>query len=345
MKLAVWYGDSQVFGTRGRPQSCINVLGRVTDAQCLRSLECRLDGGPSLPLRVGPDRRRLAGRGDFNAEIGLEGLAPGDHLLELRAVGHDGTAVERRVTLRYVAGRHCPLPHAIDWARASSIQEVAQVVDGRWELVTGGIRSVEPGYDRLVAVGDNAWRDFEVTVPVTVHAFDDTGRRYPSSGPGVGVLLRWESHQAWKGERSWRGWGPVRRAARWLGQEDWGDQPRWGWWPFGALGWYRWAPRRGFRLNIMGNRGALIADDTSGRVLRIGTTYVFKLRVASRPGATSLYWMKVWEEGSAEPEAWNLTGDGLADELREGSIVLVSHHADATFGNVRVDSLECPTTP
>lgn len=340
MEIAVWYGDTQVFGAHGDPQSCINVLGSVSDAESLRLLEYRLDGGPYVRLGVGPDRRRLAGPGDFNVEIDLEALVPGDHLLELHAVDHHGTEVGKDVSLRYMAGRHCALPYSIDWARAASVQEFAQVVDGRWELVDGGIRSVEPGYDRLVAVGDVSWRDFEVTVPVTVHSFDDAGRRYPSSGPGVGVMLRWTSHRAWRGERSWRGSWPARTAARWLGWEDWGDQPRWGWWPFGALGWYRWAPRRGFRLNIMGNRGACIAEDMSGRALGIDTCYAFKLRVQSRPGSTSLYRMKVWEEGTAEPAAWDLTGEGVADELAEGSILLVSHHADATFGDVHVDSAE-----
>jgi hypothetical protein len=339
MKITVWYGDTQVFGAHGNPQTCINVLGNVTEPERVRALECRLGDGAFLPLRMGPDRRRLAAPGDFNAEIELSSLSAGDNVLELRATDDRGAVVTAKVTLRYEGDRGCPLPYAIDWARASSIQDVAQVVDGRWELAGNGIRSVAPAYDRLVAIGDISWRDFEVTVPVTVHAFDDAGRRYPSSGPGVGVMLRWTSHRAWKGEQSWRGWWPVRTAARWLGQEDWGDQPRWGWWPFGALGWYRWAPQRGFRLNFMGNRGACLAEDASGRVLEIGRCYVFKLRAESRPGATSAYRLKVWEQGAAEPAGWDLVGNGVADELREGSVLLLSHHADVTFGNVRVDAV------
>jgi hypothetical protein len=150
------------------------------------------------------------------------------------------------------------------------------------------------------------------------------------------MLLRWQGHQAWKGEHSWRGWWPVRTASRLLGTEDWGEQPRWGWWPFGAIGWYRWAPRRGFRLNLMGNRGTSLAEDESGRRLAENVCYVFKLSARSRPGATSVYRMKVWENGEPEPPAWDVTGSGVADELSSGSAVLLAHHVDATFGDVQV---------
>ena len=68
---------------------------------------------------------------------------------------------------------------------------------------------------------------------------------------------------------------------------------------------------------------------------------MFKARVVSPPdtaGAreTALYSLKVWEEGTAEPGAWDLETRGTLLGLERGSILLVSHHTAAGFGPVEV---------
>lgn len=46
--------------------------------------------------------------------------------------------------------------------------------------------------------------------------------------------------------------------------------------------------------------------------------------------------MKIWEDDAPEPAEWDLTTRGLDDELRSGSVLLLAHHVDVTFGNVEI---------
>jgi hypothetical protein len=68
----------------------------------------------------------------------------------------------------------------------------------------------------------------------------------------------------------------------------------------------------------------------------MGTTYMFRLRVESTPGAGGLYSLKVWEAGQTEPADWNLSIQDDATDLPSGSFQLLAHHVDATYGDVTV---------
>jgi uncharacterized repeat protein (TIGR02543 family) len=173
------------------------------------------------------------------------------------------------------------------------------------------------GYDRLVAIGDmdeSSWHDYEIRVPVTIHGIDPAGYEAPSYGPGVGILMRWDGHYD-------------------LG----GSQPSLGWYPLGALGWYTWRnDPLGDRLMMIGNYGDRIAEDTSGRKLAFDVPYIFKMHVETIPGQGGLYALKVWEEGQSEPSAWDLVAqEGLSDP-QNGSLLLVAHYVDASFGDVTI---------
>ena len=78
--------------------------------------------------------------------------------------------------------------YSVDWRDVRNIQDAAQVVDGKWQLVKEGVRSVRPGYDRLIAIGDISWQDYEVVTTVTIHRldFDNVG---PVSGSGPAYLF------------------------------------------------------------------------------------------------------------------------------------------------------------
>ena len=172
--------------------------------------------------RLGPDFRRLENQGDFNADLDTTGLLSGTYELVLTATDGKGNPTVKRVNINYQAGTVWPQPYAIDWSALASveeIQDVAQVVDGKWRLENGNVRTAEPGYDRLIAVGDMTWGDYEVTAPITLHS-------KPASS-GVGVLLRWEGHTD----------EPVVTS-----------NPKSGYYPLGAILWYRSG-----RLEIFGN--------------------------------------------------------------------------------------------
>ena len=265
---------------------------------------------------MGPDARRLEAPGDFNIEIDFKDLAVGANQLTITARGRHGRRTARTITLDY-APRPVPLAdYFIDWSTVRCIGEVAQVVDGRWMLTTDGVRSAEPGYDRIIAIGDITWTDYEVSMPVTVHSMDPRFAN-PAGGAAVGVLVRWSGHVAW-GER----------------------RPREGWWPLGAAGWYGWendlpAPH----LMLHGNRGRLLSNLGTGKRLETGRSYLFKVRASTRPRTGHRYAFKAWARGEAEPPAWDLSGVEGADEPSAGSVLLITHYVDATFGNVHIRPL------
>jgi hypothetical protein len=323
-EIAVWYGPLQPFGQRGMSQRWINILGKVTDPDGVKALTFALNGGPATPLSFKTDKRRLDENGDFNVEVDSAALGSGLHTITLVATDNKNNQSSVNVTLRYTAGQFWPLQYTADWSSAGSVQNVAQVVDGLWRIEGGNLRVVEPGYDRLVAIGDTQWRDYTVTVPVTINGLDPDPQAYefPSNGPAVGVAINWQGHYG-PGETSATNW-PA-------------SQPRAGWWPLGALGIYAWNENtKGFRLRIVGNESVRIAEAPADRVLRRGVRYIFKLRVESNPSAPSTYRMKVWEDGKPEPQNWELQSNGPANELSQGSLLLLAHHVDASFGNVTV---------
>ncbi|HVM39742.1 MAG TPA: hypothetical protein VM618_03050 [Acidimicrobiia bacterium] len=214
------------------------------------------------------------------------------------------------------------------WDRAGGILDDAHVVDGRWGIAPGALRTGSVGYDRMAAFGDQSWTDYEVEGDVTVHGLDHSGYRSPSNGPGVGILLRWGGHDT-----------------------D-GEQPREKATPYGALVFYRWtASGASVSESIQmiggdsGDFGALRDSDTS-KALAIGGTYRFKMRVdTDAVTGEHVYRFAFWDPAT-EPEP-DLAGASAAlveyrapaGSRAAGSAVLVAHHADVTFGDVTVRAL------
>ena len=309
--IDVWYGSNQSYGQLGNPQQWINILGNVSDANGIASLTYSLNGGPDKSLSVGPDYRRLVLAGDFNVDLDVADLSDGLNTVVIKARDTQGFQSSKTVNVQYESGNVWPRSYAIDWSSVTNILDVAQVVDGYWALYGGGLRTAVPGYDRLVAIGDLEWADYEITVPVTVHSTQW------ADPPGVGILMRWSGHTD----------DPV---AGW--------QPKSGWFPLGAIGWYRWYADTP-RLQLYGNQGRIIADDSSGWTLNMGSTYIFKLRVETNPGTGGYYSLKAWPATDPEPAGWSISGqEGLEDPQR-GSLLLLAHRADVTFGDVTITPL------
>ncbi len=312
--IDVWYGSEQWFGQLGNPQQWVNVLGTVSSPVGVASLRYSLNGGKWKRLSIGPDRRRLASAGDFNAEIDIDDLVDGLNVVKIEAIDISGGKSLRAVSVHYARGKIWPLPYTVRWKAAPSIQEGAQVVDGLWKMDREGIRPAKLWYDRTLAIGDVFWTDYEVTVPVTIHGFDPAAYNPISTGPMVGIGLRWKGHYAWDG-----------------------SQPRYGGWPLGALCLYGWIPhsdKTDFRFELQGFK--TIATDNSSRQLALGVRYIFKARAETRPHQTSFYRFKVWQDVTPEPSGWDLTGPGAAQGNDQGSVLLVAHHSDVTFGDVTI---------
>lgn len=310
LSIDAWYGDSQQFGALGVPQHFANVLGNVSDPAAVQSLTYSLNGGPETVLSVGPDPRRLDEAGDFNIELAVDALMPGSNTVRITAIDTLSQAATRTITVNWTDGTTWPLPASVDWSTATVIHDVAQVVDGRWQLTPAGVRPLDTGYDRLIAIGDRTWTDYEVTLPVTVHSIDHlNGDPSPSNGPVVGLGLRWQGHTQISGE-----------------------QPRRGFWPAGAYAWYRWTPWGAERYELSAE-GLPLATNVQPFV--IGQTYLFKMRVYEQPGGYGRYLFKSWPQGDPEPAGWTVGLDAASD-LSSGSLLLIAHHADVTFGNITI---------
>ncbi len=309
--IDVWYGDEQTFGTWGMPQPAVNVLGNAFDADGLAWLGYSLNDRPMRVLSVGPNLRRLAQAGDFNADVAYADLLPGSNTLLMRAVDGLGNIRLKWITLTRGGGNGWPLPYAIHWNQASEINAVAQITDGAWMLETGSVRPLAMAYDRLIALGDLTWQDYQVTVPITVHAVDPNGYAAPSFGPGVGVLCRWPGHS------------------------DDGSQPWQGIYPLGGIGMYRWTTG-GDNYQLYGNNGVILAAAPPNDVLSLNITYQFKMRVQT-VGSNVVYRLKTWPADQFEPLAWKLVAQQSAgNDPGSGSVLLLAHHVDASFGDVTV---------
>lgn len=306
-QVDVWYGLDQQFGTPGLAQPWANILGHVSDLDGIHALSYTLNGGTPVALTVGPDGRRLVNAGDFNVDLATVDLLPGLNTVVITAEDNAFNTSVRTVELDYAPSSSYSLPLSIDWDLVTEIQDVAQIIDGRFALEGIGVRTTEPGYDRLIGVGQRTWDDYEVLVPITLNSLS------PSSG-GAGILLRWDGHTDY----------PVA-----------GTQPKSGYLPLGCIGWYR-----NGRIELYGNDGTIL--DTDSRTLTEGLTYWFKMRVSTTAGVGGLYQLKVWEDGQPEPANWEIEGQETLSDPQIGSPLLISHQYDVTFGDVLITEVVGP---
>ena len=306
--IDVWYGPYQVFGQAGVPQRFINILGKVSDADGVSSLTYSLDGAPASPITLGPDNARLANTGDFNVEIAFADLPAGVSEVVLRALDGLGNETVRIVEVEHIDNVVAPPSYDIDWSTVSEISDAAQIVDGKWALGSGGVRTVETGYDRLVAIGDLQWINYEAVVEFTLNAPAD-----PDQSPIVGLAMRWTGHFDWNGK-----------------------QPRVGWHPLGALLAYLWKGSGSYTgLARWGSDGTRSLGSGTTPEPVVGATYVFKMRGEALPGGDIQYSLKMWPASQPEPAGWGITYTTSTAPV-SGSLLLLAHHLDVTFGDVSV---------
>jgi hypothetical protein len=78
-----------------------------------------------------------------------------------------------------------------------------------------------------------------------------------------------------------------------------------------------------------------------------GRTYLYKVSISSNPSPDqpATYRFKVWNAGKPEPAGWDFEAQGRPGEPRNGSIILLAHHADVSFGNVTVNLVSTEPKP
>jgi hypothetical protein len=317
--IVVWYGDSQDFGQNGNAQEWVNILGNVSDSIGIQELTYSLNGEDDVPLSMGTANKRLVSPGDFNIEIAYADLNSGTNLVEIKATNYSNEVSTANVTVNYTAGVTWPSNYDADWGSGADLQDIAQVVDGKWMIQGGNVIPQDVGYDRLLAIGDETWTDYEVTMPFTVKGIDPEG--YTRGGPGIGLLIRWLGHNQTEGQPT--------------------EQPRLDWARVGGIGWYKWSSTGNEGLELRGrdwNRGY-----NSDLVLQFNVPYILKMSVQSSPDPAderSYYRLKMWKQGDPEPGLWALEAWSDTTASKMGSAVIVAHFVDVEIGTVRVRDID-----
>jgi CubicO group peptidase (beta-lactamase class C family) len=322
-RIEVWHGLRQRAGHRGVPQPDFNLLGRVTYPENLVSLVWSLNGGAPQPLDIAPDRR-IARRGDFNAEVPFAQLRPGPNTVRLAARWAARLAEEVTVTLDYRPETAPQLPQRIRWRDLADLQDAGQITDGHWRLTPDGLRTAEPGYDRVFLIGDATWRDYEATGTVIFHGFPVVGARQSGRVRHAGYCLRWQGNS------------PEATPAPAKGAPKAGLHPR------GGITWLTYRegaplPQREF---YPGDSEAYSVFEPLG--VRVGERIRLRTRCVSEPDTpagegVTVYSLKAWRDGEPEPAAWDYTvRQTSARALRSGGLALVAHEADVTFGDLEI---------
>ena len=314
--IDVWEGLDRRIGNAGVPQRFVNVQGNVSDDGAVTQLVALLNGDAPRELRIGATDRRLIRPGDFNLDVPVADLVPGRNRVVLVASDDDGntTSVEVRITYEPIATGPSV---AIDWSQTAKLDDVGHAVDGDWRITDQGVRTVTPGYDRIIAIGDLGWQNYEATTSIIVHSLTPDQFEAPSFGAGVGVVLHWTGHSTNPGGRD-----PL------IGFLPDGQ----GNVPFGAITWIQWQQDVGSFARILDSTTA--QRRSAGFSIEEGQRYFVKAQVED-----GRYRWRIWAEGQDEPTEWQtITANGVPTP-GAGSLGLIAHEADVTFGDVIVRPL------
>lgn len=330
-RIDFWYGNEQTFGQPGDTQPLVNLLGSIRPVSHVGDTWYQLNNETWRQLVLGPDLHRLARPGDFNIEIERTKLKKGINTFRVRLHDLWGRKRTGEVSILYEPENSWPLPYEVDFSKITRLQEVVEVIDGKWSLTHKGVRTAEPYYDRQLAFGDSGWGDVELEAEIIFH------RHFTSYA-----------------DRNWNGPTYLSHAhtsfnLRWGGHPDDGAIPRRNWQNLGSLvalrsdlsrknaGSYWWM-HYGFGLQGKPAPRSEMRPDERYQVA-FEEPYLYRMRAETIDTDTTRYSTKVWKKDKPEPEEWQMTGTDLSETVKTGSIVFVVHHSDVTLCRIRVSKL------
>lgn len=304
--IELYYGNHQRFRYRHRD---LNLLGRTHVRPPVVRAHYVLNGGRPTPFYVEPEREsrsivRLVDRaGDFNIEIptGSAELAVGRNVVEI-AVQHEGEEPEALSATFEWDDRPLPPDLSVDLTDGAAIQDVAQVVDGRFEIGRGGVvRPVEPvGADALLLLGSPHGSQ-EATYDVrfggnegTFIGLSDFFVAHEELDPDLGIKPGYSS----AGLATIR---PSRWAEAWLAHGALLEEQNWDW------------PWTLSRIRPLAKR------------IRPGVTYRVRHQIVFAENV-NLVRFRIWRETEPEPRSWTCEEDDA--DLDPGR----TRHTRGSFG-------------
>lgn len=332
--INIWYGKTQFFGNNGSPQRQLNILGNISGS--VDKFSYSLNGGENHNLSIGPQKplevRRLYNLGDFATEIFQDNpnILLGSNQVIFEAVDYSQNTLLDTVLLNY-SREDAKYPISIHWTEIDTLQKAIQVIDGYWKITDRGIRSdkLHIGYDRCFAVGDTTLSNYEIRTTVRVNAFYPKDS-YPSFGAGFGILTGWRGHtnNDTPGLRT--------QILQLLYPEDW--QPYVGFTPYDGL--FLVTPDDdNFSLNFSRNDYDLSYEEKVN--FNTSETYSIIVQCENLNENNREYSFKIWKSDGKEPKKWNFKKVYEREHIKKnGSILFIAHHADMTYGDITINSLE-----
>ncbi len=320
VEIEFWYGNNQYFGKLGQPQKWINILGNISGKNMVEKVTYTLNDGPEKALSLGTDLHRLAFEGDFNIEMDWEEVLKGKNRLGILVKKINGGSLAKSITFYVKKGNNWPLPYSVNFAKVKNLQDAVQVVDGHWKLVPDGVRTVQKWYDRVLAMGDTSWKNYETITKITIHDFTP-----PEKGPPTYNVTHFGM------------------AMRWRGHSKDNLQPSRKWYPLGAQGEFliRTNPDScQWRILFHGGKEAPPQVFAKGLLnSNLGKPIWLKCRVETLQNGNTQYSFKKWNEGENEPDKWDVTGIEKPDlDYPSGAQCLVPHNSDVTIHEVKIST-------
>jgi hypothetical protein len=309
-------------------QALFNIVGCLLDIKGVESIGYSLNGGSIIPIYFNVNANaqgRLEKTGHFNIDtIMVSEISSRDNLLSIQ-IKYKNKSTESHKVKFHIRDKEFEMPaFDLNLADIDRVEEVAQVVDGRWLINDDEentrcleVMSQDAGLDRIVLFGSDQWTtDYEINAVMQI-------TKWTGSPHNVGLLFKWNPHEQGDGT-----WLPTK-------------------WSTGLGYYYSHCPGLRIRFGVdvhLDKNGKKIGDyiiaeqsfspwrkfisNIKSRLnlwppyypqLVPGIKYCFKLRVSK-----DLYSLTVYKYGKVEPDP-QIQIDKPVDRLPKGSVGVIAH--------------------
>jgi len=324
--IEIYGGRDRVFGFTGDPQPTVSITGIVRSPTGSFSIFWKLDDGEFQELTPNPASTRVIDAGEFSIELEQDLISSAGTTMVIEAreadrledgLLEDGTPgqvlVEGKTnSITLQLSLFLPLdvgPNRIVSWNEQDLDKHAQIANGGWHLVPGGVAPLEPGPQRILLIGDQSWSNYEVEmafIPGEVAPAADAEPVLPWAGIYLG----------------WRGFDPVSEASNEILRTA------------GGVGFGQ--GDGGVTVAGVRNESEFVAN-TGPVTMTPGVRYRMRAHAETAQGGAEVR-MKLWIDGQPEPDEWTIEYFNVGAP-NGGSLALVAHRWDVVFETVTIRPL------